>query len=303
MFKNINEINVKARKSTPVRLAVAAAEDITVLEAIRTAHLDGIIEPILIGNGEQIREILKSIDYQFEGRIVSINKHEDAASKTMELIKEDQADLPMKGLISTKNILKALLADEYGLRQQKLLSLITLLYLKKEDRIILITDAGMNIAPDLEKKIEIINNAVEVARILGIEKPGVAPLAAVEKVNPAMPVTIEAAILSKMAERGQIKNAVIDGPLALDNALSLEAAAHKGIDSPVAGKADILLVPDIEAGNILYKALVFYAGLPSASIVFGAKVPLVITSRADASEVKYNSIALAKVVLEGIRKN
>jgi phosphate butyryltransferase len=302
MYRNIDQINKAARQTSPVRLAIAAAEDTEVLEAVKTAHLDGLVEPILIGNPNSIEEILDSINYQFEGKIVSVRGQEEAARKAMALIAEGQADLPMKGLLSTKSILKALLASEYGLRQDRLLSLVTLVYLEKEDRIVLLTDAGMNIAPDLEKKVEIINNAIEVARFLGIDKPKVAPLAAVETVNPAMPATIEAALLSKMADRGQIKGALIDGPLALDNAISLEAATHKGIDGPVAGRADILLVPDIEAGNILYKALVYYAGLPSASLVYGARVPLVITSRADSAETKYNSIALAKVVLEGIRK-
>ncbi len=162
------------------------------------------------------------------------------------------------------------------------------------------TDGGMNIAPDLNDKISIVNNAVTIARSIGIETPKVAPLAAVEKVNEKMPATLEAAMLSKMADRGQIKNCEIDGPLALDNAISKSAAKQKGISGNVAGNADILLVPDIEAGNVLYKAWIFYAGLSSASLVFGAKVPLVLTSRADSPETKYNSIALGKVVTSGL---
>jgi len=160
------------------------------------------------------------------------------------------------------------------------------------------TDGGMNIDPSLEDKIDLINNAGRMAHAIGIENPKAAVLAAVEAVNPAMEATLEAASLSKMSDRGQIKNITVDGPLAFDNAISKEAAEHKGIDSPVAGQADILLVPDIEAGNVLYKSLVFYGQQPSASIVVGAKVPLVITSRADRAETKLNSIALGKVMTE-----
>ncbi|MDI3546705.1 MAG: phosphate butyryltransferase [Halanaerobiales bacterium] len=301
MFKNIEEIIEEAKKTPPLRLAVAAAGDPLVLKSLQQAQQRGLVKPVLIGERQRIEEVLKDLDYDFNGEIIATGSNRESARVAMELIAAGRADLPMKGLLSTKAILKAMLAEEYGLRQGRLLSLVTLIYLDKEKRLILMTDGGMNIAPNLEEKVEIINNAVEVARALGFEKPRVAPLAAVEKVNPAMPATLDAAILSKMADRGQIKNAIIDGPLALDNAISIEAARHKGIDSPVAGRADILLVPDIEAGNILYKSLVFYSGLKAASLVYGARVPLVITSRADRVETKLNSIALAKVVVERMR--
>lgn len=301
MFKNIEEIIEEAKKTPPLRLAVAAAGDPLVLKSLQQAQQRGLVKPVLIGERQRIEEVLKDLDYDFNGEIIATGSNRESARVAMELIAAGRADLPMKGLLSTKAILKAMLAEEYGLRQGRLLSLVTLIYLDKEKRLILMTDGGMNIAPNLEEKVEIINNAVEVARALGFEKPRVAPLAAVEKVNPAMPVTLDAAILSKMADRGQIKNAIIDGPLALDNAISIEAARHKGIDSPVAGRADILLVPDIEAGNILYKSLVFCSGLKAASLVYGARVPLVITSRADRVETKLNSIALAKVVVERMR--
>lgn len=301
MFKNIEEIIEEAKKTPPLRLAVAAAGDPLVLKSLQQAQQRGLVKPVLIGERQRIEEVLKDLDYDFNGEIIATGSNQESARVAMELIAAGRADLPMKGLLSTKAILKAMLAEEYGLRQGRLLSLVSLIYLDKEKRLILMTDGGMNIAPNLEEKVEIINNAVEVARALGFEKPRVAPLAAVEKVNPAMPATLDAAILSKMADRGQIKNAIIDGPLALDNAISIEAARHKGIDSPVAGRADILLVPDIEAGNILYKSLVFYSGLKAASLVYGARVPLVITSRADRVETKLNSIALAKVVVDRMR--
>jgi phosphate butyryltransferase len=300
IFANINELIEKAKEEPKVKLAVAAAGDKVVLESVKKAHEMGIVEPILIGNEERISDVLNSLSYDFNGEIIKTSSNYDSAHKAVELIADGRADLPMKGLLSTKTILKALLNKKYGLRQDRLLSLVTMMHLEKEKRIVFMTDGGMNINPDLEDKVEITVNAVEMARAVGIEKPKVAPLAAVEKVNPAMPDTLDAAQLSKMADRGQIENAVVDGPLALDNAISVEAAEHKGISGPVAGKADILLVPDIEAGNVLYKSLVFYAGLPSASLVFGAKVPLVLTSRADSSETKFNSIALGKLVSLGL---
>ena len=301
MFSNINDLIEEAKKEDAVKLAVAAAGDKVVLQSVKKAHEMDIIEPILIGDEAKISDALEALDYDFAGEIINTDNNKESAHKAVSLIAEGKADLPMKGLLSTKKILKALLNKKYGLRQDRLLSLVTMMNLEKEDKIVFMTDGGMNIAPDLEEKVDIVANAVEVARAVGIDKPKVAPLAAVEKVNPAMPDTLEAAQLSKMADRGQIKNAVVDGPLAFDNAVSMEAAEHKGIESPVAGKADILLVPDIEAGNVLYKSLVFYAGLPSASLVFGAKVPLVLTSRADSPETKFNSIALGKMVTMGLR--
>ena len=296
MFKDIAEIITQAQNTPPLRLAVAAAGDTLVLKSVRKAAELGIIEPILIGNQERIKQALAEIDYNFQGEIIPTGSASGSAHQTMELIRDGQADLPMKGQLSTKEILKAMLAQEYGLKTGSLLSLVTVLSLA-DNRLVVLTDGGMNIAPDLQEKIQILNNAIVITRALGIDRPKVAPLAAVETVNPAMPATVEAAVLSKMAERGQIKGAIIDGPLALDNALSIESARQKGIGGSVAGKADILLVPDIEAGNILYKALVTCCGLGAASLVYGARVPLVLTSRSDQPEVKLASIALAKVVV------
>ncbi len=296
MFKDIAEIITQAQNTPPLRLAVAAAGDALVLKSVRKAAELGIIEPILIGAQERIKQALAEISYNFPGEIIPTSSASASAHQTMELIRDGQADLPMKGQLSSKEILKAMLAQEYGLKTGSLLSLVTVLSLP-ENRLVVLTDGGMNIAPDLQEKIQILNNAIVITRALGIDRPKVAPLAAVETVNPAMPATVEAAVLSKMAERGQIKGAIIDGPLALDNALSSESARQKGLVGPVAGKADILLVPDIEAGNILYKALVTCCGLGAASLVYGARVPLVLTSRADQPEIKLASIALAKVVV------
>ncbi|MFW5855786.1 MAG: bifunctional enoyl-CoA hydratase/phosphate acetyltransferase [Bacillota bacterium] len=300
MFSTIEELLKKAEKEPALKLAVAAAGDEVVLESVKKADEKNIIEPILIGDKQKIETGLNEINYNFKGSIIETDSDRESAHKAISLIANGEADYPMKGLLSTKIILQALLDKQYGLRKDRLLSLVTMMHFKREDRIVFLTDGGMNIDPDLEDKAEIVTNAVEMARSLGIDEPKVAPLAAVEKVNPAMPATIDAANLSKMADRGQIKNAQIDGPLAFDNAVSLEAAHHKGIESRVAGRADILLVPDIEAGNVLYKALVFYAQLPSASLIFGAKVPVVLTSRADSATTKLNSIALGKLVTLGM---
>ncbi len=300
MFTNIQQLLTEAGDRPPLKMAVAAAGDEVVIKSVLKAQKLNIIEPVLIGNKQKIKSILAHLKHEFKGAIIATKNSGESAHKAMELIKDGRADFPMKGLLSSSVILKAMLDKRYNLRQNKLFSLITLVYLKKENRIIIMTDGGMNIAPDLSDKVEILNNAVKFASVLGIKKPRVAPLAAVEKVNPAMQATLDAAALSKMADRGQIENAVIDGPLALDNAISIEAAEHKGIDSQVAGKADILLAPDIESGNILYKSLIYYSGLQSASIVYGAKLPLVLTSRADSMETKLNSIALGKMVTLGL---
>ncbi len=302
MISSITELVNQAKESPPLKLAVAAAGDPAVLDSVSRAWQEGIIEPILVGEREKIEQARNSIESSLKARIIEVKSNKEAASRTMELISQGEADFPMKGLLSSGEILQALLNKEYGLRQKRLLSLVTMIYLEKVKRFVFLSDAGLNIAPDLGDKAGIIKNAVIIARSIGIEKPRVAILAAVETVNEKMPVTQEAAQLSKMAERGQIKNCLVDGPLALDNAIIPEAAEHKGITGDVAGRADILLVPDIEAGNILYKAWILYAGFPSASLVYGARVPLVMTSRADSPETKYNSIALGKLVTRGLNE-
>ncbi|MBM7624417.1 bifunctional enoyl-CoA hydratase/phosphate acetyltransferase [Sporohalobacter salinus] len=294
MLNNFNQLINLAQKKKKLRLAVAAAEDPVVLSSIKQAVELELIDPILIGDSEKIEKQTEEIGYK-PNKIVGTNSKLESAQTAMSLIAKGESDYPMKGLLSSKTILRALLDKEYGLRRNRLLSVVTLINLEQQNRMIIMTDGGMNIAPDLEEKIQIIENAVEIARALGIEKAKVAALAAVEDVNPKMPVTKEAATLAKMSDRDQIEGAIVDGPLALDNAISKEAAKHKGIDSPVAGEADILLVPNIEVGNVLYKSLVFYAGHDSASLVMGAKVPLVFTSRADKTMTKFHSILLGKM--------
>ncbi|MCF8002214.1 MAG: bifunctional enoyl-CoA hydratase/phosphate acetyltransferase [Halanaerobiales bacterium] len=297
MLKNIDELINEAKKTKPLRLAVVAAGDEVVVDSIKKAAKEGIVEPILIGEQGKIEEIVADKGLTDKVMVMGTDSKKESAHKAMEFIQKGEADYPMKGHISTSIILKALLDKQYGLRGDNILSLVTLIYLEKEKRFVILTDGGMNISPSLEDKVDLINNAAHMAKAIGIEKPKTAVLAAVEAVNPSMDATLDAAALSKMSDRGQI-SAEVDGPLAFDNAISKKAAEHKGIDSKVAGDADILLVPDIEAGNVLYKSLVFYGNQPSASVVLGAKVPLVITSRADSSATKFNSIALGKIMTE-----
>ncbi len=301
MWDSMDDLITAAQENPPLNMAVAAAADSVVLKSAARAERENLVRPILVGDKEGIEDIIQSEQLEMDDyEIVDAESDREAASRAVELTAEGKADFPMKGMLSTSTILRALLNKEYGLRQDKMLSLVTLMDLKNQDHMIFMSDAGMNPNPDLEAKAGIIRNAVTIARSVGVEKPRVAVLAAVENVQSKMPVTEEAAILSKMQDRGQLKNCLVDGPFALDNALFEEAAEHKGIKGEVAGRADILITPDIEAGNILYKSMIVYAGTPAASVVYGARVPLVLTSRADTVRTKFNSIALAKVSTEGL---
>jgi phosphate butyryltransferase len=252
---------------------------------------------ILYGDREQILQLLqeKHVDYAKNGKIqiVHANSKVQAAELAVKAVHLNEANVLMKGNIPTATILKAVLNKEFGLRTGNVLSHVAVFEVPGYDRYIIVTDAAMNIAPDLEQKAQIISNAVSVARAIGIDKPKVAPLAAVEVVNPAMPATLDAAALTAMNKRGQITDCIVDGPLALDNAVSMLAAEHKGIDSEVAGQADILLVPTIETGNVLYKSLVYFANAKVGAVIAGAKAPIVLTSRADSAESKLYSLALA----------
>lgn len=299
MFRTFDEMVLQAKSTAPKVLSVAVAEDTEVLEAVKKAAEDGLITPILVGNEEKIRACAQEVNYDLSHvKIYNELDKVSASHKAVQIVAEGEADFLMKGLVDTPIILRALLTKEYGLRQDRLLSHVALLDLEKLDRLILMSDGGMNMYPDLMAKKQIIENAVEVAHAIGVPTPHVVPLAAIELVNPDMEATMHAAALSKMAERGQIKGCLIDGPLAFDNAISEEAAKHKGIKSPVAGKADILLVPNIETGNVLYKSLSYFAQMQAALIVVGAKAPVVVTSRADSFMTKYHSIALGKMIME-----
>ena len=276
-------------------VAVAVAEDHEVIEAVAKAIKLQLAQFRLYGNQEKIMGMLQEHNLQTSEHIevIAAQSSAEAAELSVKAVRNGEADVLMKGNIPTANILKAVLNKEWGLRKGSVLSHVAAFEVPNYDRLIFVTDAAMNIAPDVTQKAAIIQNTVEVARAIGIDLPKVAPIAAVEVVNPAMQATIDAAMLTQMNRRGQIKNCVVDGPLALDNAVSQIAAEHKGIVSDVAGKADILLVPTIEAGNVLYKSLVYFADAKVGAMIAGAKAPIVLTSRADSAETKVYSLALA----------
>jgi len=299
MLKKLNDILKLAKQKPELKIVIAAAEDKHVLEAVKAAVAEKIIIPIFIGDTEKINTIAKEI--QFDISDCEKIKEPDpkiASRLAVKFVREGKADFLMKGLVSTSTLLKAVLDKEKGIRENATMSHVAIIETKGYHKLMGVTDAAMNIAPDINEKVSIINNAVKVFHKLGIEKPKVAILTAVETVNPKMPATTDAAILAAMNKRNQIKECVIDGPLAFDNAVSKEAAQTKGIVSEVAGDADILVAPDLEAGNILYKTLNFVCGSISAAVIMGAKVPIVLTSRADSEKSKLMSIALAKVIAE-----
>lgn len=293
---SFDDIIKRVRNYGIKRVAVAAAHDEDVLKAVAEAKRIDIANGILIGNRVKILEILRKENLNAEDfHIINTEDNQEACMKAVELVSTGQADMVMKGIVDTATFLKAILNKDRGLRTGRVLSHVAVFEVPALKRLITVTDAAMNIAPDLNTKKQLIENAVEVTRTLGIKEPKVAVICAVEVVNQDMQATLDASILSKMNERGQIKGCIVDGPLAIDNAVSEEAARHKGIESPVAGCADILLVPSIETGNVLYKTLTYMAGAKNGGIIAGASAPVILTSRADSHQSKLYSIALASL--------
>ena len=276
------------------KMVLAAAQDQHSLGAVIRAWKDDVIEPILIGDKEGIQNICSSNNYDISGvRIIHEPDIDMAVEMSVKMVSSKQADILMKGKVGTSSLLKCVLNKEWGLRTGNLLSHFALFEVETYPKVIAVTDVAMNIAPNLQDKIAIINNSVNCLIKLGYIMPKVAILGAVEMVNETMEATLHAALLSKMNQRDQIKNCIIDGPLAFDNAVSLESAQHKGIRSEVAGDTDLLLMPDIEVGNVLYKSLVFFAKAKVAAVILGARVPIVLTSRSDSEQAKYDSILLS----------
>lgn len=293
-IKNLNFFVELAKDKPRKKLVVAAAEDDNVLEAVFIAKNEGIIEPILVGNIDKINKIAKELSLELSGiEMISENNPSIACKKSVSIIKENKAQILMKGMVSTADYLRAILDKENGLRKYDLLSHIGFFELPAYHKVVALTDAAQNIEPTLQEKISILNNAIDIFHRLGISIPKVAVLSAVETVNPKIPATIDAAILTMMNKRKQIKGCIIDGPLAFDNAISKEAAHHKGIESEVAGDADLLFVPEINSGNVLYKSMTYFAKATVAAVILGATVPVVLTSRADSEKSKLMSIALA----------
>ncbi len=292
--KKLQDLVERAKSQETKKIAVAASADHHVLEAVKEAYELGIVMPILVGDEKKTREIAAEINFDLSKiEVIDIADVVLASKKAVSLIREGKAEVLMKGLVATGTLLKAVLDKENGLRKGGTLSHVAFYTSPYYHKMLCVTDAAMNVAPELNDKIAILNNAVEAYHKLGVACPKVAVSAPVEVVNPKMESTIHGAILTQMNRRKQIKGCEVDGPLALDNIISKEAAAHKGIESNVAGDADIILVPEINAGNLLYKSLTFLGGSECAAVIMGAKVPIVLTSRSDSERVKLLSIALA----------
>ena len=278
----------------PKKIAVANAQDEDVLKAIKEAVKENICKPILVGDADKIAEIAVEVELELNNiDIIDEKDGNEACRKAVELVSSGKADIVMKGLIDTSIILKAVLDKEIGLRTGNVLSHAAVFSVDTYHKFFIVTDAAMSIAPDAEEKRQIIENTLTLSRALGAQIPKVAVICAKEKVNPKMPATLDAQELVQMQKDGKITGCIIEGPYALDNAISKEAAEIKGIEGEAAGDADILLMPDIEAGNILYKALTYLANAENAGIILGAKAPIVLTSRADSDKAKLNSIALS----------
>ncbi len=297
MLTKLSQLHDMARGHRRRRLVLAAANDAQAMGAVIHARKNNLVDPIFIGDEKKIEEIAKKEAYDLKDFVV-INEPDNAkaAARAVKMVRAGEAEVLMKGNLGTAVLLKAVLNKEYGLRTGEQISHLAIFELAAYHKLIGLTDAAMNIAPELMEKVSITRNAVNYFRQLGVDQPKVAMLSAVETVNPAMKSSMEAATIAKMGDRGQIKHATIDGPLAFDNAVSKKSAGLKGIKSPVAGDADILVPDDIDAANGLYKAFIYFAEARCAAVILGAAAPIVLTSRADTDETKLNSIALAAAV-------
>lgn len=294
-LKNYQDLIDRIRKTdSKKRVAVAAAHDEHTLEAVFRAADDKLVEPVLIGNKAEITEILKELNVEYDlNSIISTDSDKESAEKTVELINSNMADFIMKGKLQTADLLRAVVDKEKGLRTGRVMSHVAFLEIPAYHKLIAVTDGGMMMYPNAEEKKQILENAVDVFRAMGYECPKVAVLAAVETVNPKMPETVDADILKKMNQSGEIKDCLVEGPISVDLTFNRESAEIKGFKSPVTGEADILLVPSITTGNIMCKALIEMAGATMAGMIVGAKVPVVLASRGASSQEKYLSIVLS----------
>lgn len=294
MLTKLSELIEAAKTKTTRRVAVAAAADEPVLLALQEAMKQNIVVPVLVGDIEGIKEIAAKINFDLEGiEMIEESNPNKAAVKAVEQVRLGNADVLMKGLVGSGPFLKAILDKEKGLRKSGTLSHFAVFESPYYHKLLGVSDAALNVEPEFNEKVAILKNGVEAFQKLGVKEPKVAIIGAVETVNPKMQPSTDAALMTMMNKRKQIKGCIVDGPLALDNAVSLEAAHHKGIDSPVAGEVDYLLASDIYAGNVLYKTLNFLGGATSAAVIMGAKVPVILTSRSDTDKSKLYSIALA----------
>ena len=304
MTKSFDDLLAKVSQCSKKTVAVACAQDDAVLEAVKAAKERGIADAILVGNEAEIKTIARTLKMHInEYKIINVEDPVEAARTAVKLVHDGEADMYMKGLIDTKTFLKSVLDKEVGLRTDKTLSHVCVFEIKGVDHLLFLSDVAFVPYPDLATKANIIKNTVEIAHACGVECPKVAPIAAVEVVNPKMPCTVEADELTKMNENGEITGCIVDGPLSLDLAIEPQAAFHKGTtDRKIVGDADVLLFPDIHAGNITYKCLVHTDECKNGNILTGTSAPVILTSRSDEFEVKVNSIALAAIVAEAMNK-
>ncbi len=296
MIKNFEELITEVKKTGKKRLSIAIPYEVEDLKALKFAKDEGIIEPILIGKKDEIKKFYEKAEISLDAEIIEESDYYKAIELSVSMVREGKADLLMKGLVKTPELLHAVLDKDKGIRKEKVLSHVGVLQCSKYPKLITMSDGGMIIAPTLDQKVEILKNAVFVSKALGVEIPKVALLSAIEIVNPDMPSSLDAALITMMAKRGQIKGAIVDGPLAFDNAISKWAAEVKGIKSDVAGDVDVFIVPNIEAGNIFFKILNYLSDGYSAGVVIGATAPVILPSRSDSKESKYYSIALGCLI-------
>jgi phosphate butyryltransferase len=300
VFKSFNELieNVQGAKAKK-KVVVVSAQDEHTLEAVFRARKDNIVEPVLIGDKAKIKEILEKLNESLdEDAIIHVEDDAAAAVRAVELIRENKADFIMKGKIQTADLLRAVVNKEKGLRTGSVMSHLVIHELPTYHKLLAVTDGGMMMYPNVDEKKQIIENAVNTLIAMGYDEPKVAVLAAVETVNPKMPESVDAGLLKEMNQKGEIKNCIVEGPISYDLTMSKESAEIKGFESPVTGDADILIVPNITAGNILGKALVYSAGAKMAGFIVGAKVPIVLTSRGSTSEEKYLSLVLSAAAVK-----
>lgn len=297
MIKNFTELLEAAKSQKKMKIVVAAAHDEDVIKAVNQAKEMGIAEPVLVGDKAKIINIMDGL--RVPNREFEIMDEPDliqAAKKSVKLIREGKGDFLMKGILQTADIMRAVLDKEEGLRTDNLISHVMVYEVPTYNKLLYLTDGGMNVAPDLSQKVQILENAIKVCRAMKMGRIFVSCIAGAETVNPKIPATVDAKAIEDMKDKWEEKDVVVQGPVALDLAISSEACAHKGFKGEGGGKADILLVPYYEVGNALGKAMTYFAGAKSAGIVMGAKVPIVLVSRADSSESKLLSIALGSVV-------
>lgn len=303
MSKTFSELIAKVGECGMKKVAVAVAQDSAVLEAVKAAKERKIADAILVGDETKIKEIAAQIQIDLSDfEIINVQDVTEAALTAVKLVHDGKADMYMKGLIDTKGFLKSVLDKEAGLRTGKPLSHVCVFDVEGIDHLLFLTDVAFIPYPTLEDKVHIIENTLEITKACGIDNPKVAPLAAVEVVNPKMPATVDAAELTQMNKDGKIPGCIVDGPLSLDLAIDPEAAKHKGAtDRAIQGDADILLFPDIHAGNLVYKAMVHTAKVVNGNVLTGTKAPVILTSRSDTMEVKVNSLALGAIIAESIK--